>query len=284
MRSYENNVLGKSEYFIHSPSKIARENMFYPIHVGHFFYNDAYSLRRNAFDSFLIFYVLEGGLILDDQGVEKPVEKDHFLFLDCYRSHAHFTRGTCEAIWLHFDGQNARQLYELITERVGEVFTMYDPLPITGKIAQIFEIFKRKSPIREAQFSRLIYDLLMDLYLFAAAHGQYQGRSSVIEEVTAYINEHFKEDPPLETLAKIAVLSPYHFIRVFKKETGMTPHEYIINLKIRTVKYLLKNTTLPIKDICYEAGFSGESVLCSAFRRHAGMSPTEYRKNVEITV
>ena len=284
MRSSEKNVLSSSEYFIHSPSRIAKDNLYYPVHVGHFFYNDAYSLRRNAFESFLIFYVLEGALILDDEGVETPVEKDHFLFLDCYRSHAYFTRGTCEAVWLHFDGQNSRQLYDLITERVGQVFSMYDPLPVTGKIAQIFETFKRKDRIREAQFSRQIYDLLMDLYLFAAAHGQYHGRTSVIEEVTAYINEHFKEDPPLETLAKIAALSPYHFIRVFKKETGMTPHGYIVNLKIRTVKYLLKNTTLPIKDICYEAGFSGESVLCSTFRRQTNMSPTEYRRDVEISL
>ena len=283
MKSVEQNVLPRSEYFVHSPSSIAREAFYYPIHVGHFFYDTGYYLKRNAFNSFLILYVLDGEMILNENGNEITIGKDQFLFLDCYSNHTYYTRRPCETVWMHFDGQNTRQLYEMTTERVGKVFSLYDPLPVTGKVARIFEAFKSRQPIREGQFSRWIYDMLMDIYLFAKLEGPATDRTAVIAEVTAYINDHFQEDPSVEALAKIASLSPYHFIRVFKKETGMTPHEYIVDLKIRTAKYLLKNTTIPVKDICFEAGFSGESVLCSTFKRITGYSPTAYRLETETS-
>ena len=275
-------ALPRSEHYNHSPSNIARDLFYYPTHVSHALHHTVRPLHRTKFDGFLIFYVLEGEIVLEEEDGEVTIGKDQFLFLDCYRSTACFTRGNCEAISLHFDGQNTREIYDQIVGRVGRVFTMYDALPVTGKIIRIFDVFKNKQPIREALLSRWIYDLLMDIYIFSQAHGSYLGRSSVIEEVMAYINEHFKEDPSIEKLAELAALSPYHFIRVFKKETGMTPHEYTVNLKIRTVKYLLKNTTLPVKDICFEAGFSSESVLCSAFKRNTGYSPSAYRKEVDI--
>ena len=97
------------------------------------------------------------------------------------------------------------------------------------------------------------------------------------ERVISYIGEHFAEDISIDELAQVAGLSQYHFIRSFRKETGFTPHEYLINIRINTAKYLLKNSQLSIKDICYQAGFSCESVFCSTFKRQLKMTPTEYR-------
>ena len=53
-----------------------------------------------------------------------------------------------------------------------------------------------------------------------------------LEEIIAYINEHFAEKFSVEELAAKAGLSQYHFIRVFKKETGFTPHEYLNNTPV----------------------------------------------------
>ena len=85
-------------------------------------------------------------------------------------------------------------------------------------------------------------------------------------------------DSEIDTyLAEQAGLSQYHFIRTFKKETGFTPHEYLVNTRLATARYLLKNTRLPVKDICFNTGFSCESVFCSAFKQHQGMTPAQYR-------
>lgn len=81
----------------------------------------------------------------------------------------------------------------------------------------------------------------------------------------------------VEELADVAGLSLYHFIRSFKQETGFTPHDYLIDTRLNTAKYLLKNTSLPIKDICFHCSFSSESVFCNAFKRELGLTPTKYR-------
>lgn len=97
------------------------------------------------------------------------------------------------------------------------------------------------------------------------------------EDTITYINEHFAEDLSVDELAARVNLSPYHFIRTFKKMTGYTPHEYLVNTRIATARYLLKNTSLPIKDICFNTGFSSESVFCSTFKRYQKISPAQYR-------
>lgn len=73
-------------------------------------------------------------------------------------------------------------------------------------------------------------------------------------------------------------MSTYHFIRVFKKETDMTPHEYIINYRLRISKILLLESNMSVNDICYESGFSSASIFCAAFKKSVGLSPTAYRK------
>ena len=87
------------------------------------------------------------------------------------------------------------------------------------------------------------------------------------------------EDITIKDLAERALLSPYHFIRTFKKQVGFTPHEYLVNTRINTARYLLKNTSMSTKDICFHCGFSSESVFCNAFKKNTTMTPSEYRSD-----
>ena len=103
--------------------------------------------------------------------------------------------------------------------------------------------------------------------------------TDMIETVISYINEHFKEDLPDKVLASAAGLSSYHFIRVFKRETGFTPHEYVINTRLSNARYLLRNTAMSVKDICFSCGFSSESAFCITFKKRAKMTPAQYRQN-----
>ena len=278
MKSLEKYVLPQSEYYVHYSSELGKNTFFYPIHIGHFYYDAGYSQSRSAFDSFLLMYLLSGEAVLQYGGNTISIRKNQFVFLDCYRPHAYYSERPYEALWMHFDGQNSRQFYELITGNIGSVFTMDDPLPIISRISGVYEVFHQGQPIREAYLSREIYDMLCELCLFSTAKTRAVQHSPEIERVMAYINEHFKENPSTKELSEIACLSPYYFIRFFRKETGLTPHEYILNLKMRTAKYLLRKTLLSVKDICFESGFGSESVFCAAFKKMTGESPSVYRR------
>jgi AraC-like DNA-binding protein len=98
-------------------------------------------------------------------------------------------------------------------------------------------------------------------------------------DVVSYIMEHLSEDVSLEELAKKASLSPFYFSRLFKKETGFTPHDYILTTRINHAKFLLLTSSLSIKDICFQLGFSSESAFCTAFKKKIGETPSEFRTN-----
>ncbi|MFW6270189.1 MAG: helix-turn-helix domain-containing protein [Bacillota bacterium] len=93
-----------------------------------------------------------------------------------------------------------------------------------------------------------------------------------------YLQKNYDQDFSLSEIAEEISYSPYHFIRIFKKETGKTPFEYLLDLKIEKAKKMLKNSNKYITDICFECGFNNRSHFSVVFKRKTGHSPTEYRK------
>ncbi len=277
MRSIEKYVSPESEYFIYSPSKSALEMFFYPLQCGHFIYEAGYSLRRESYNSFLLMYIQKGELRLDFEGEMTSITAGHFVLLDCYQLHAYSSASGWECLWCHFDGVTARNWYTSIVSRLGNVFSMPDPSPALNKLAGIYDVFVSGKLVREPLLSKYLTDILTAFLLYIPLEKKSYNYANMAEEIITYINEHFKENINTEDLAAHAGLSPYHFIRTFKKETGFTPHEYVLNTRIATARYLLKNTDMLVKDICFATGFSSESIFCSAFKRHQGMTPAQYR-------
>lgn len=277
MKSREKFISPESDYFVYTPSKSAQEMFFYPLQCGHFIYEAGYSLRRESYDSFLLMYVQKGSLTLEFGGQVIPITAGHFVLLDCYRLHAYSSDTGWECLWCHFDGVTARQWYANIVSRLGHVFCMQDPYPACNKLTAIYDTFASGNLVREPLLSKYLTDILTSFLLYTPLGANSYRNTNMAEEIVTYINEHFTGAITVEELAARAGLSPYHFIRTFKKATGFTPHEYIINTRIATAKYLLKNSAMPVKDICFSCGFSCESVFCSSFKRRVGMTPAQYR-------
>jgi len=99
----------------------------------------------------------------------------------------------------------------------------------------------------------------------------------MIEKLTSYIHEHPDEDLNLAKLSSLANLSPYYFARIFKKETGKTPHEYVMSSRINTAKFYLKTTKLTVEEIGLSLGFPTASSFCASFKRYLHISPLKYR-------
>ena len=95
----------------------------------------------------------------------------------------------------------------------------------------------------------------------------------VISFVEEYLGEHFT----LRDLAMEAEVSPFHFARVFKQATGLTPHQYVISRRVERARRLLAKGGRSIAAIAAETGFASQSHLTEMFRREVGMTPRAYR-------
>lgn len=279
MKSAERKVAPISDYYIFSPSKTAQEIFLYPLQCGVFTYEPGYALKRSSFDSFLLMYIQKGEMLLQFNGKTQAVPEKSFVLLDCYQPHGYSTREGYECIWMHFDGILARRYYDLITSRLKNVFTMEDAFPALRKMNTILRVFSENKQLREPLLSKYILDILTEFMIYNPDAGKAGNSAEAAEKAMIYISEHFTEDIPVSRISAVAGMSESHFIRVFKQETGYTPHEYIINRRMASARYLLKYSSLPVKKICFTTGFSCESVFCNAFKKQHGMTPQQYRES-----
>jgi AraC family transcriptional regulator len=98
-----------------------------------------------------------------------------------------------------------------------------------------------------------------------------------LREVIDYIHEKLAEDITLNDLAARVQLSPFHFARLFKQSTGLTPHAYLIQRRVERARELLKISRQPTSEIAKQVGFCDQSHLTVHFRRAYGLTPKVFR-------
>jgi AraC-like DNA-binding protein len=84
----------------------------------------------------------------------------------------------------------------------------------------------------------------------------------------------------LKDMAKVADVSLFHFHRQFKKTTGLTPHQFIVQRRIEQAKVLLAQSNLPIIDVAVQVGFMDQSHFTTTFRKLTSMTPRIYRNTI----
>jgi AraC-like DNA-binding protein len=134
-----------------------------------------------------------------------------------------------------------------------------------------------------AQDSRLLAMFSLLIRKHAAAPPARVPRGNEIRPVKracAYPKSHLAEDIRLADRARVAALSPYHFIRVFKAHTGLTPHAYLIQTRLRVARQLLEHNHMPAA-VAQGIGFADQSHFNRHFKRVCGMTPGQYRNFVQ---
>ena len=76
-------------------------------------------------------------------------------------------------------------------------------------------------------------------------------------------------------------MSPQHFANLFRRSTGRAPYEYVVHERIERAKSLLAETTEPLMDVAFEAGFANQSHFTDVFHRLTGITPRKYRQRFE---
>jgi AraC-like DNA-binding protein len=100
--------------------------------------------------------------------------------------------------------------------------------------------------------------------------------------VVEFIEAHIDQAIRLEQLAAVAGVSPFHFHRQFKRTTGLTPHQYIVRMRIERAKTLLSHSELSLIEVAAQVGFTDQSHFTTIFRRFTSMTPRSYRNETAM--
>jgi AraC-like DNA-binding protein len=168
-----------------------------------------------------------------------------------------------------------------------------DPVIVDLSLAQLFlkcHLATESSTPRLECESLLMSTLSQFLRRYADARPLYnpiRPERQRIKRVRDYLHAHAAENISLDHLAYIAGLSPYHLLRLFRREVGLPPHRYHMQLRVARAKTLLAQG-LPIGWVAQVLGFADQSHLTRHFKRLVQVTPGQYRRqrrrNVQDTI
>ena len=98
-----------------------------------------------------------------------------------------------------------------------------------------------------------------------------------VERVKAFIEANLARRLHVEDLAAVAHMSPFHFTRLFKQATGLSPHAYLTFHRIERAKRMLAESGLALVEVAARVGFQTQGHFTEVFRRHAGTTPRRFR-------
>lgn len=99
-----------------------------------------------------------------------------------------------------------------------------------------------------------------------------------LKRITDWMTEHISEEFNLARLAAQAGVSKFHFHRLFKRATNVSPAQYHINLRMDVARRLLRETQKSVMDVALDVGYANPSHFARLFRRETGLSPSDYRR------
>ena len=156
-------------------------------------------------------------------------------------------------------------------------------------IEQLIHKFTEEAQARQAGYEFILDSLSAQLVVallrqvknstsYRSAERHIGRAEDSVTKAIDFLQGNYQNDFCAEEVARVANMSLYHFIRVFKSQTGKTPYQYLMEIKIEKAKELLSEHTHTISEICYLCGFSNHSHFTATFKKKVGLAPSEYRQ------
>jgi len=157
---------------------------------------------------------------------------------------------------------------------------LYESSAISNRLAMFYQEAKTDYPGRDIllrDLARIITSLILRTVSRPVVVQTYKRKYKDIVLAVDYINNNYHKKISLKELAHQVNYSQFHFIRIFQKETGKTPFEYLTAIRVEKAREFLSTTNQSITDICLQCGFQNSSHFANFFKVHTGMSPSEFR-------
>lgn len=233
---------------------------------------------------YLIHYILAGSGTFQVNGISYHLHSGQGFFIaPNYQTNYIADRVTpWSYVWLGFTGDYATEIIQQLTiSEQTPVFNNDHYYELADCVNQIIQ-HPLTSPATTLMASS---NLLKFLSLIAdstiiTGH-QARQKNPYVDRAIAYLTEHVA-DASADRLARAVNLDRSYLTTLFKASTDLTPGQYIRNFRITKARHLLESSTLPVETIAEQCGYDHPNSFTRLFKRSYGMTPREYRKQVQI--
>ena len=198
--------------------------------------------------------------------------------------HKTFSYKDTKGFLIQFDPDFDNELYESFSDCPCMVFRKNSPYnkPIRNCLEKIID----ENTTKEKAYDKYIKASVWEIKAILIRAGFLPDNEEIYESksiarltpVLLYIEKHYKEDIPLDTVSRILNVDKSHFCRIFKSTIGTSFVKYLNLVRLAKAEKLLTETNMSIYKICEEVGFSSPAYFTKLFRENKFCSPLSYRK------
>ncbi len=248
------------------------------ISCGHIFAHNKRGIKHiNEQHDWLLFYIVKES---DTFFLEREVVATEGSFLifkpTKLQKRIYIGSKAGELYYIHF---TAPKDFSLFNQEYSIIYNAEPDAKIVSFFEELIVEHQMKRPFYQKicvfKLLALITSLERKLHSTTNPHRQYIDK---IESIAQLMHQEYASSRTLTDYARICQLSKFHFLRVFESIIGKSPIEYRNDIRFEHAKELLENTSIPINEIGRRVGFSSPSYFCDAFKKRAGISPRQYRK------
>lgn len=256
---------------------------------------------------YLLIYVQEGRCVVTVSGVDYDVPPGHFCLIQPNELHTLHGRSNTITPFAHLDMfYNPRReesfatrsfqtdlsdLKDLLQPRLNDmpgiavpvVFQPADAISFRETMLKMIGTWQQRDALSQIQSQYHALGLILALLQqFSTLANPTINQPQSLNWVTSFCSFHLAEPLSVADLAARAHLSPSHFSAVFRKRFGMSPHQYLLHLRVQHAQELLRNSEYSLQQIAARCGFADVHHLSKIFKQVFGTPPGAYRKNMRL--
>lgn len=220
----------------------AQRLSFYLIECGYFFAKANYYTKRNNSDMYLLFATISGKGKLFYEGDEYILEKNTIVVISCdaFHHYASLSEEIWVFRWITFNGTAATEFYKLINPNGINILNTVKIIEYAEMLEEVGKHYKHQELVYSLQVSSIINKILTDI-IIERIEGERIGVGGIerLKPIIEFIDHHYGQKVSLQELADMMFISKFYFIILFRTNMGVTPHEYLVNLRIKKAKELL---------------------------------------------
>ena len=235
-----------------------------------------------------LFYVVDGKGEFNIQGQRFPVKPNDFVIINPQVEHTELSSPDepLEYIVLGINGLSFSNLTPV--SEGGHPFSFFNLRDEQKDILSYLNAMVQEATSQQMSYELVCHNLLEILLIKILRHqhfdlevGKQSKATKDISFIKHYLETYYHESIQLEDLASMTHLSRFYISHSFKKEIGMSPMEYLIDIRIKESKILLRTTNYSISQVADIVGFTTPTYFSKQFRKSTGISPTDYREQFQ---
>ena len=226
-------------------------------------------------DDYYLIYIVNGQLNFEIDDSSHIAKCGDFVIFPPKHKYKYEGNPPAYYLYVHFTGSYAdRFLKECGFNNLPCIISGEFSVEMQNKFNKLIDTFLYNEPLAIQVCASILQEIILDI----AKSELDNANNSPLKNSLKYIHSFYTSKIDIPSLAKIENLSNSRYVANFKKQTGKSPNEYIIDLRLQLAKSLLENTKMSIKQISEKVGYSDQYFFSRLFKNHIGISPQKYRK------